>query len=156
MFSSQPFPTQFPPASNPFVQPSFGTSKINHIYLKNNLFLLFIDTSNFFGMPPTNQPNPFMVNIPRQLLNFFNLYLLEYCSTTTSPSPTITQSIRKTTCKFNKSISLILKNSNKTHRKISSKHYFIYLLSHFHEPHINVIFLCFKKKFKKTNRTHTQ
>ena len=29
MFSSQPFPSQFPSTSNPFVQQSFGTSIIN-------------------------------------------------------------------------------------------------------------------------------
>ncbi|CAF3925964.1 unnamed protein product [Adineta steineri] len=48
MFSNQSFPSQFPPASNPFVQQSFGAN-----------------TSNFFAMPPTNQPNPFM-NIAQQ------------------------------------------------------------------------------------------
>jgi hypothetical protein len=54
------FPTQqFPPTSNPFVQQPFGASKINNKSTKNQY--LFLDTSNFFGMPPTNQPNPFMV-----------------------------------------------------------------------------------------------
>jgi hypothetical protein len=52
IFSSQPFPSQFPPASNPFVQQQqqqpFGAN-----------------ASNFFGMPPTHQPNPFL-NIAQQ------------------------------------------------------------------------------------------
>ncbi|CAF1401468.1 unnamed protein product [Adineta ricciae] len=48
IFSSQQFPPQFPPPSNPFGQPSFATN-----------------SSNFFAMPPTNQPNPFL-NIAQQ------------------------------------------------------------------------------------------
>jgi Arf-GAP domain and FG repeat-containing protein 1 len=48
MFPSQPFPQQFTPTSNPFVQQSFGAN-----------------ASNFFGVPPTNQPNPFL-NIAQQ------------------------------------------------------------------------------------------
>ncbi|CAF1094248.1 unnamed protein product [Rotaria magnacalcarata] len=48
MFSSQPFPTQFPSNSNPFQQQPFGPN-----------------TSNFFAMPPANQPNPFL-NIAQQ------------------------------------------------------------------------------------------
>ncbi|CAF0948469.1 unnamed protein product [Rotaria sordida] len=53
MFSSQPFPTQFPSNSNPFIQQQqqqpFGGA----------------NTSNFFNMPSTNQPNPFL-NIAQQ------------------------------------------------------------------------------------------
>ncbi|CAF0846508.1 unnamed protein product [Rotaria sp. Silwood1] len=49
VFSSQPFPTQFPSNSNPFVQQPFGGT----------------NTSNFFSMPSTNQPNPFL-NIAQQ------------------------------------------------------------------------------------------
>jgi hypothetical protein len=42
MFSNQPFPQQFPPTSNPFVQQSFGASKINYQIMKktNKEFIL--------------------------------------------------------------------------------------------------------------------
>lgn len=51
MFPSQTFPTQFPPASNPFLQQPFGAN-----------------SANFFAMPPpppTNSSNPFL-NIAQQ------------------------------------------------------------------------------------------
>ncbi|UJR23194.1 hypothetical protein I4U23_026213 [Adineta vaga] len=48
MFSSQQFPPQFPPPSNPFGQQPFAPNP-----------------SNFFNMPSTNQPNPFL-NIAQQ------------------------------------------------------------------------------------------
>lgn len=89
--------------------------RMKNIFLLNRIFL---DTSNFFSMPPSSQPNPFMVLFLVNEERFFDISLLEYRSTTatttTTGSSTISQSIWQTTCKFNKSLSLILTYSNKT------------------------------------------
>ena len=92
MFASQPFPSQFPPASNPFVQQPFAPSKIN-------------ERSN---------AKPFSSRTSRYIIEF-----LQYATTQSSKSVSgmNSNSRRKLCLSFSSRISL---NNNSHHQQLNN------------------------------------